>query len=1312
MNAATGQNGHLLHVQDENEGNRWLVDGGALLSIIPPTKAQRRLGPNGTQLCAANGTKIECYGKVRKNLLIGNRSFEFDFIIANVRQRILGADFLASFYLAPNHRDGTLIDLDNLDVLPATFAQNAKSNHVTFINEVNDPCYKLLDSFPEILTPSFTPKEVKHGVTHHIPTTGRPVQSRARRLDADKLKVAKAEIDKLVQLGICHRGKSEWSSPLMVARKPCLSPCTCTPTTPCGGWRVCGDYRRVNAITTDDKYPVRTLADFNANLHGKKVFSKIDLVKGYHQIPVAPEDVGKTAVITPFGLFIFPRTPFGLKNAGQDFQRLMDSILGDLPYVFVYIDDILVASDNMEEHLEHLKVVFQTLSDNGMIANRAKCILGKSSLDFLGYRVDATGIAPLPERVEAIRATEPPTSIKELQRFNGMINYYRRWIPRAADHMYHLFDALKGPRGKGKAKALEWNPDLQTSFDAVKEALAQATLLHHPRPGARLAVTTDASNQAIGGVLEQEGPNGWEPLAFYSAKLTDTQQGWVPYDRELLASFKSIRHFRPMVEGRPFTLYSDHQSLTPSIHKKTDPQTLRQQYQLSCIAEYTTDVRYIQGKANVVADHLSRPAGSDASATVNSATIPEQHPFVTAMIEFDIISPVSELVETNDVQNNVQNNIPKATIPNAATSDLQDVVCSIGNMGLNLEELARDQPLDPDYRQISADARSGLNLKKCQLETCTIIVDVSNGPARPFVPLSWRKRVFEVMHNLGHPGVHRTYQAVAAKFVWPSMKQDVCKWARECLECQRAKVTRNTVQPIGDFFIPAKRFDHWNIDLVSMPDSNGHSHLLTAVDRFSRWPVAVPIADITAATVADAFAQGIVANYGVPSSITTDNGSQFSSAIWTQLMRTWGIKSHFTTAYHPESNGLVERFHRRLKESMIALGSEEPNDWFWRLPCSLLAIRTTLKPDIGASPADMVYGEGLAVPGTLLSTQPPTEEEAAEQQPNFLNNLRLEVARLQPTATSTHRRPRVHIPEELRTATHVMVRKGGVQPSLQAPYSGPFKVISRQENAFRVAMPGGRPENISISRLRPAVLPTDEDNLEVTPSPPPSPQRPGRRPRRPGNPPPPSTRRTRSSARDNEDPLSDDNLDQRLNRLRSQQPVSDNEPNNDVASESSSIPPATRRGHKRTRALSPSSEEDSEPEQDASPHSPPPIALPVPPAPVGPPIPDPHGGHVPPDPNLAACPCEPPAGPCAPVPRRFTSRRERTFSNRGGPIPISEDDDDPPPNNDNQNSLNINQRPRQPHHFSRASPGNFSYRRRRPDVNALRDILLNLNPSN
>ena len=207
---------------------------------------------------------------------------------------------------------------------------------------------------------------------------------------------------------------------------------------------MCGDYRRLNTVTTDDKYPVKQLSDFNANLAGKKIFSKIDLLKGYHQIPVAPEDVCKTGVITPFGLFVFPRTPFGLKNAGSDFQRMMDAILGDIPHVFVYIDDILVASETPEEHLHDLARVFKILADNGLVVNRAKCVLGQTSLEFLGYMVDANGISPLEDRVAAIRETTPPTTVKELQRFLGVINYYRRFIKNAAGHAHHLFKALAG----------------------------------------------------------------------------------------------------------------------------------------------------------------------------------------------------------------------------------------------------------------------------------------------------------------------------------------------------------------------------------------------------------------------------------------------------------------------------------------------------------------------------------------------------------------------------------------------------------------------------------------------------------------------------------------------------------------------------------------------------------------------------------------------------------------------------------------------------------------------------------------------------
>ena len=1064
----------MLHVTDKLTNEKYLVDGGALLSILPPTPRQRLKGPNEVKLKAANGTNIDCFGQITRTIVIGKQSFDFDFIVADVQSRILGADFLAKNYLAPNHRDANLINLKDYTILPAEHARGFKSVPVNFVSQIDDPYYSLLDKYPEICTPSFTIKDPKHGVKHHIPTSGNPVQSRARRLNPEKLAVAKAELEKLCDLGVCYRGKSEWSSPLLVTTKPN------------GGWRVCGDYRRLNGQTTDDRYPVRSIQDFTADLHGKSIFSKIDLMKGYHQIPVAEEDVGKTAVITPFGLFIFPRTPFGLKNAGQDFQRLMDAILGDLPRVYVYIDDILVASESVEQHLKDLEAVFKTLSANGLVVQRSKCVLGVPSLEFLGYTVDSTGIAPLPDRVVAIKSTTPPTTVKELQRFLGMVGYYRRFIPKAASHMYHLFEALKG-----KPKTLEWTSDCQISFDAIKDALASAALLFHPRQGAQLALTTDASNMAVGGVLEQRGPLGWEPLAFYSSKLKPNERLWPPYDRELLGAFKGIRHFRDMIEGRTFTLYTDHQSLVPSLSKKSDPQTARQTYQLSCISEYTTDIRYVQGKANLVADALSRPNEDPSSESLINAVLPSQSAAAA--------SPAP--IEASNTSSTEAHKTASAAKLAAATADLNCVVASIGDLGIDWEEVARQQPLDPEFRQLRNNSKSGLNFQSIEVGRFKLLVDISNGPARPYIPFPSRRRVFDVVHGLGHPGVERTRQSMCSKFIWPSIREDSSRWARECLSCQRSKVTKHVTPPIGDFEVPNKRFQHINLDIVTLPISNGFHYLLTAVDRFTRWPIAIPMEDMSAESVLDAFSYGWVQHFGVPSTITTDRGTQFTSDLFKQLTKVWGIQSILTTPYHPEANGLVERFHRRLKEALLALGSESPEDWYWRLPCVLLAIRTTLKPDVGASPAELVYGEGLAVPGEILPSTPASDELLARQRTAALADARLEVARLQPVPTSAHRKPLVHLPQDLQTCTHVFVRRGGVQPCLSTPYVGPYRVISRNQTNFQIEIPGRPNDSVAICRVKPVFVAAEnaedaEPGPLHSPRPPPSPQAPRRRNRR------------------------------------------------------------------------------------------------------------------------------------------------------------------------------------------------------------------------
>ena len=1206
-----------MYAEDSNDGTRWLIDGGALWSIVPPTPQQRASGPNAWKLQAANGSDIPCYGLTDRQVCIADREFDFTFIIADVRQPILGADFLDRFYLAPNHRDRCLIDLNNFDNdlndwsrIPVGNRCNTHPNRVTninFVDQKSDPFYQLLDSYPTLITPSFTPKDVSHGVKHHIPTNCHPIQSKARKLNPEKLEIAKKEFQKLVDLGVCYRGKSEWASPLMVAQKPCCSPCTCAQNFPCGGWRVCGDYRRLNNATIDDKYPVKSLMDFTTNLHGKTIFSKVDLLKGYHQIPVAEGDIGKTAVITPFGLFIFPRCPFGLKNAGQDFQRMMDAILGDLPYCFVYLDDILVFSSSQEEHMEHLKQVFELLAENGLVVNRAKCVLGVTELDFLGFHVNKDGIVPLPDKVEAIRATKSPTTIKELQRFLGMVGYYRRNIRSASGHLDHLFEALVG-----KPRKLNWTADCEASFQATKEALAKATMLHHPRPNAPLALTTDASKVAMGGVLEQRGPSGWEPLAFFSARLKGKQRDWPPFDRELLAAWRSIRHFRHLVEGRHFTLYTDHQSLIPALSKKAEPHTARQTYQLSGIAEFTTDIRYLRGKANVVADALSRPNGED-----------EEHVFITAIncIRANGIN-CNSMEQARDVVQSINCicDSTKAATPNTARTpicsinkpvkeekleNLSETINSITSLGIDFAQMARDQPLDADFRRLSNDPNSGLTFQKIPIGEFQLYVDVSNGPARPFVPFSWRRQVFETIHGLGHPGIERTRQMVRDKFVWPSLRADVSRWARSCVHCQRAKIGRHVVPPIREFVVPDRRFAHIHADIVMMPESAGYKYLLTMIDRFTRWPAAVPLKDITTETVINALAHGWISAHGIPQTITTDRGSQFTSEVWAQLLSTWGINHSTTTAYHPEANGMVERLHRRLKESLMALCGDERNEWYWKLPMTLLAIRTTLKPDINASPADLVYGEGLAVPGDLLPTCPNNEDNLQQERRRALANLRLEVSRLQPKQTSAHRQPLVHIPEDLDNATHVFVRRGGVHHPLTLPYEGPYQVHSKTNTGIKIHLPGRGVEEVALARVRPAFLDDAASNQAQQQPPPPPPPAP---PSPPGDPPhpdhhprsPPPQQERRQKSRRGARHIAD------YNRLQPtlQAPAP-------LAQE---YDPGEGTSAQARANSSPISNDEEDKRQDGDSAS----------------APDPYGGHTPTDPNLAPCQCDKPDDPEAP----------------------------------------------------------------------------------
>ncbi|BHF81015.1 hypothetical protein SprV_0702414400 [Sparganum proliferum] len=494
--------GRTFYVRDKVTRRRFLVDTGAQISVVPPTPVDRRCPSPGLHLQAANCSPISTFGSRSLTLNIGlRRLFSWIFVIADVPHSILGSDFLVEFDLRVDCRRSCLLD-------------RTTGLSVRGLTPFNDSCnLSLLDT----------------------------VFARPRRLAASRLQAAKAEFEHMLQLGIIRPSENPWASPLHMVPKATSD-----------DWRPCGNYRALNNATIPDRYPVPHLQDFAGALFGKSVFSKIDLVWAFHQIPVAPEDVPKTAVTTAFGLFEFIRMPFGLRNAAQTFQR---------------------------------------------------CVLGVPSLDFLGHHVDAQGLRPLSSKVEAIRDFPPPTSKRQLQRSLGMVNFYRRFLPNCADLMLPLTNLLSGPKGP-----LELRGHALTAFDRIKTFLADATLLTHPAPEVPLSLMVDASTVAVGAVLQQHIKDSTRPLAFFSKKISPAETRYSTFGRELLAIYLAVKHFRHFLEGRDFTIFTDHKPLTFAIRSPSDKYNPREISHLDYISQFTADIRHIDGPKNAVADMLSRPS--------------------------------------------------------------------------------------------------------------------------------------------------------------------------------------------------------------------------------------------------------------------------------------------------------------------------------------------------------------------------------------------------------------------------------------------------------------------------------------------------------------------------------------------------------------------------------------------------------------------------------------------------------------------------------------------------------------------------------
>jgi hypothetical protein len=440
------------------------------------------------------------------------------------------------------------------------------------------------DVFPDKLSGMPPDRDIEFAIELQPGTA--PISKRPYRMPLTELAELKKQLKELLDKGFIRPSTSPWGCPALFVKKKDES------------LRMCVDYRPLNAVTIKNKYPLPRIDVLFDQLVGAKVFSKIDLRLGYHQIKIHASDIPKTAFSTRYGLYEFLVMSFGLTNAPAYFMYLMNSIfmLELDKFVVVFIDDILVYSKNEDEHTEHLHIVLQRLRDHRLYAKLSKCEFWLREIKFLGHTISQDGISVDPKKLQEVMDWKPPTTVRQIQSFLGLAEYYRRFIPDFSRIAKPMTELLK------KGVKYEWSQKCEDAFHTLRQHLTTSPVLAQPDNTKPFEVYCDASGTGLGCVLMQDN----RVIAYASRALKPHEQNYPTHDLDLAAVVHALKIWRHYLMGAHYNIYTDHKSLK-YIFIQADL-NMRQRRWLELIKDYDLEVHYHPSKANVVADALSRKA--------------------------------------------------------------------------------------------------------------------------------------------------------------------------------------------------------------------------------------------------------------------------------------------------------------------------------------------------------------------------------------------------------------------------------------------------------------------------------------------------------------------------------------------------------------------------------------------------------------------------------------------------------------------------------------------------------------------------------
>ncbi|KAI3819628.1 hypothetical protein L1987_13469 [Smallanthus sonchifolius] len=873
--------------------------------------------------------------------------------------------------------------------------------------------------FPEDLPGLPPPRQVEFRIDL-VPGSA-PIARSPYRLAPSEMQELSNQLQELLDKGFIRPSFSPWGAPVLFVKKKD------------GTFRMCIDYRELNKLTIKNRYPLPRIDNLFDQLQGSSFYSKIDLRSGYHQLRIQEEDVPKTAFRTRYGHYEFLVMPSGLTNAPAVFMDLMNRVCKPYldKFVIVFIDDILIYSQTKEDHEHHLKLILELLRNEKLYAKFSKCEFWIREVHFLGHVINKKVIHVDPSKIEAIKNWEAPKTPTEVRQFLGLAGYYRRFIENFSKIALPLTTLTQ------KEKKYDWSDKQESAFQLLKQKLCSAPILSLPEGIKNFVVYCDASHQGLGCVLMQRD----KVIAYASRQLKVHEKNYTTHDLELGAVVFALKIWRHYLYGTRCTILTDHKSLQHIFDQKE--LNMRQRRWVELLNDYDCDIKYHPGKANVVADALSR------KERVKTLRVRALGLTIHTNLTTQIRMAQHEAIKEENIQNEALRGMIKQLEPKS-----DDTLYFMNRIWVtrfgNLRELVMDEAHKSRYSI--------------------------------------------------HPGSYKMYKDLKELYWWPNMKGDIATYVSKCLTCSKVKAEHQ--KPSGLLQQPA--IPQWKWEQISMDfitklpkTSSGYDTIWVIVDRLTKSAHFLPIKETDKTEkLAKLYIKEIVARHGVPISIISDRDSRFVSRIWKSLQEAMGTRLDMSTAYHPQTDGQSERTIQTLEDMLRACVMDFGGNWDTHLPLAEFSYNNSYHTSIKAAPFEALYGRKCRSPlcwaevGEKHLTGPEIVQETTDK--IFKIKDRLKAARDRQKSYADNRRK----PLEFQIGDRVMLKvspwKGvarfGNRGKLNPRYVGPFEILARVGPvAYKLKLPqelNNVQDTFHVSNLKKClsdetlIIPPDEIHID------------------------------------------------------------------------------------------------------------------------------------------------------------------------------------------------------------------------------------------